>query len=291
MQVKKLAYALGAEITGVDLTRPLDDATIQAIRAAWLEHLVLLIRHQDITPEQHIAFSRRFGDLEVHPNKYNHHQDYPEIYVVTNKMVGDRPSDTRYVGRRWHSDGAYKLKPSMGSLLFSRELPPVGGNTLFTNMYLAYEALSPKLREVLDKLYALNDRGAAQNNGYVDPVRVAERLKLTPPVINPVVRVHPETGRKALYINENVTTCFENMTPEESRPLLEFLFAHSVRQEFIYRHQWQVHDLLMWDNRCTMHLAPPDYDQTQPRYMMRTTIAGTPLGRLYIPGEPAPSSV
>ena len=157
----------------------------------------------------------------------------------------------------------------------------VGGDTLFANMYLAYEALSPKLKEVLERLHALNDRGAAQNNRNVDPARVAERLKLTPPVINPVVRVHPETGRKALYVSENVTTCFEGMTPEESRPLLEYLFAHSVRQEFIFRHRWQVHDLLMWDNRCTVHLAPPDYDLTQPRYMMRTTIAGTPLGRLY----------
>ncbi len=281
MRVKKLAYALGAEILDVDITRPLDEATIQAIRAAWLEHLVLLIRGQNITPEQHIAFSRRFGELELHPNKYNHHHEHPEVYVVTNKMVDNRPSDTRSVGRRWHSDGAYKLKPSMGSLLYSGEIPPVGGDTLFANMYLAYEALSPKLKEVLERLHALNDRGAAQNNRNVDPARVAERLKLTPPVINPVVRVHPETGRKALYVSENVTTCFEGMTPEESRPLLEYLFAHSVRQEFIFRHRWQVHDLLMWDNRCTVHLAPPDYDLTQPRYMMRTTIAGTPLGRLY----------
>lgn len=283
MQIRKLAHALGAEIVGVDLTQPLDPGVIQAIRAAWLEHLVLLIRNQVLTPEQHIAFSRRFGELELHPNRYNRRADHPEVYVVTNKMVDNKPSDTRSVGRRWHSDGAYKLTPSMGSLLYSSEIPPVGGDTLFTNMYMAYETLSPKLREVLDGLYALNDRGAAQNNRNVDPARVAERLKLTPPVVNPVVRVHPETRRKALFVSENVTTRFEHMTPEESRPLLEYLFAHSVRQEFIYRHRWQVHDLLMWDNRCTMHLAPPDYDLTQPRYLTRTTIAGTPLGRLYQP--------
>jgi taurine dioxygenase len=244
---------------------------------------VLLIRNQDLTPEQHITFSRHFGELELHPNRYNRDADHPELYIVTNKMIDNRPSDTARVGRKWHSDGAYKVKPSMGSLLYSREIPPVGGDTLFTNMYLAYETLSPKLREILDALHAVNDRGAAQNNRNVDPARLAERLKLTPPVINPVVRVHPETGRKALFVGPNVTTRFEDMTVEESRPLLEFLFAHSVRPEFIFRHRWQVHDLLMWDNRCTMHLAPPDYDLTQPRYMMRTTVAGTPLGRLLEP--------
>ena len=152
--------------------------------------------------------------------------------------------DTRNVGRNWHSDGAYKVKPSMGSLLLSKELPSVGGNTLFANMYLAYETLSPKLRSMLDTLNALNDRGAAQNNRNVDPARVAERLKLTPPVINPVVRVHPETKRKALYINPNVTTQFEHMTVAESRPLLEFLFAHSVKPQFQWRHEWRVHDLV-----------------------------------------------
>jgi taurine dioxygenase len=280
MRIRKLAYALGAEVMDVDLTRPQNDATIAAIRAAWLEHLVLLIRDQDITPEQHVAFSRRFGDLEVHPNRYNHHGDHPEIYVVTNKMVNGKPSDTARVGRLWHSDGAYKLKPSMGSLLYGKELPSVGGNTMFTNMYLAYETLSPTMRELLDTLYALNDRGAAQNSSNVSAAHLAERLKLTPPVINPVVRVHPETGRKAIFVNPNVTTQFEGMTVEESRPLLQFLFAHSVKPEFQYRHAWRERDLIMWDNRCTMHLAPPDYDFTEARYMMRTTIAGETLGRL-----------
>jgi taurine dioxygenase len=281
MKVLRLAHALGAEVTGIDLAQPLDEDTVRAIRAAWLEHLVLVFRNQTITPEQHIAFSRRFGELEIHHNKYNRHDDFPELYVVTNKTIDGRVSDTRNVGRQWHSDGAYKLSPSMGSLLYSREIPPVGGDTLFTNMYKAFETLSPTLQRVLESLSAINDRGAAKNNQYVDPQRVAERLKLAPPVVNPVVRVHPESGRKALYVSPNVTTAFEGMTREESRPLLEFLFAHSVKQEFIFRHRWQVHDLVMWDNRCTMHLAPPDYDVTLPRYMVRTTVAGTPLGRVY----------
>jgi taurine dioxygenase len=281
IKVVKLAHALGAEVTGVDLARRLDEQTVREIRAAWLEHLVVVVRNQTITPEQHIAFSRRFGELEVHHNRYNRHEDFPELYVVTNKTIDGRVSDTRNVGRQWHSDGAYKLQPSMGSLLYSKEIPPVGGDTLFTNMYMAFETLSPTLQRVLESLCAINDRGAAKNNQYVDPQRVAERLKLAPPVVNPVVRVHPETERKALYVSPNVTTAFEGMTREESRPLLEYLFAHSVKQEFIFRHRWQVHDLLMWDNRCTMHLAPPDYDTSLPRYMVRTTIAGTPLGRLY----------
>jgi taurine dioxygenase len=281
MKVKKLAYALGAEVLDVDMTRPLAAGAVAEIRAAWMEHLVVVIRGQDITPEQHIAFSRNFGELELHHNKYNRHADFPELYVVTNKPLDGRPSDTRNVGRQWHSDGAYKLVPSLGSLLYSREIPPVGGDTLFTNMYMAYDTLSPAMQAVLLQLSAINDRGVATNNEHVDASRVAERVKAAPPVVNPVVRTHPETGRKALYVSPNVTTCIEGMTRAESRSLLAFLFEHSVRQEFIFRHHWQVHDMVMWDNRCTMHMAPADYDLTQPRYMVRTTIAGTPLGRLY----------
>jgi taurine dioxygenase len=221
----------------------------------------------------------------MHHNKYNRHPDHPELYIVTNKVIDGRPSDTRNTGREWHSDGAYKLKPSMGSFLYSREIPPVGGDTLFTNMYMAYDTLSPTMKQVIDPLSAINDRGAAKNNRYVASERVAERIKLAPPVVNPVVRVHPDTGRKALYVNPNVTTCIEGMTYEESRPLLEFLFAHSVKQEFIFRHHWNVHDLVMWDNRCTMHLAPPDFDMSQPRYMLRTTLEGTPVGRPYEPSS------
>ncbi len=280
MQIRKLAYAMGAEILGVDITRPLDAETIRAIRTAWMDNLVLLIRGQVLTREQHVAFSRYFGDLEIHPNRYNRRADYPELYVVTNKVVDGKPSDTRNVGRSWHSDGIYRLKPYLGSLLYSHEIPPVGGNTLFTNMYMAYETLSPKLRDILDQLSCINDRSAAENHSNVSADHLAERFKLTPPVVNPVVRVHPETGRKSLYVAPNVTICFEGMTPAESRPLLQFLFDHAVKQEFIYRHTWQVHDLLMWDNRCTMHLAPPDFDTSQPRYMERTTVTGTPLGRL-----------
>jgi taurine dioxygenase len=280
MEVRKLAHALGAEVIGVDITQPLDAATIAAIRAAWMEHLVLVIRGCDLTPEQHIRFSRYFGDLELHPNKYNRHPEHPELYILTNRQIEGRPSDTRGAGRKWHSDGIYKLKPSMGSLLHSREIPPVGGDTMFANMYMAYDTLSPKLKEILETLSAVADRSIAQNSRNVDPARLAERLKLTPPVVNPVVRVHPETGRKSLYVTPNVTTCFEGMTPEECRPLLEFLYQHSVKPEFVFRHHWRLHDLLMWDNRCTMHMAPPDYDLTIPRYMMRTTIEGTPVGRL-----------
>ena len=146
---------------------------------------------------------------------------------------------------------------------------------------MAYDTLSPAMQAVLLQLSAINDRGVATNNEHVDASRVAERVKAAPPVVNPVVRTHPETGRKALYVSPNVTTCIEGMTRAESRSLLAFLFEHSVRQEFIFRHHWQVHDMVMWDNRCTMHMAPADYDLTQPRYMVRTTIAGTPLGRLY----------
>lgn len=281
MEVTKLAYALGAEIAGIDLRRPVDAAAIAHIRSAWLEHHVLVFRDQDITPQQHVAFSRCFGELERHANRYNRHPDYPELFLVTNRTIDGKPSDTRNVGRQWHSDGAYSLRPPTGSLLHSQELPGVGGDTLFANMNLAYQSLSPKLRQLLDGLWAVNDRAAVKNNANIDPQRMAERLKVNPPVAHPVVRVHPETGRKSLYVSETVTTQFVGMKPEESRPLLEFLFAHSVRAEFVYRHRWRVHDLVMWDNRCTMHLAPPDYDTSKPRHMQRTTLLGAESGHLY----------
>ncbi len=284
MKVRKLAYALGAEVLDVDITKPLDDETIRAIRAAWLENLVLVFRGREITHERHIAFSRYFGELELHQNKFNRHGDYPELYVVTNKPRSDgKPSDTRNAGRVWHSDGAYKLKPSMGSLLYSMEIPPVGGDTLFTNMYMAYDTLSETMKKFIDPLFAINDRSAGKTDAIRDPNHVAERLKLAPPVLNPVVRVHPESGRKALFVSSHVTTGIDGMKPEESRAILEFLFAHSVKQEFIFRHHWQLHDLVMWDNRCTMHLAPADFDTRHPRYMVRTTLNGTPLGRPYEP--------
>ncbi len=285
LSVRRLAYGLGAEVSGLDLSRPLARSAFAEIRAIWLEHLVLVFPGQDITLEQHIEFSSGFGELEVHPKKHLRHAVYPPIFEVTNRVVDGRKSDTAEVGRLWHSDGAYTLRPPTGSLLHCRALPPVGGDTWFTNMYMAYDRLSPTLQGIVDALHVVNDLGARLETKGQDPQRVADHLRDNPPVVQPMVRTHPETGRKALYVNETVTREIHGMTREESDGLLRYLFRHSVRPEFTFRHRWAQHDLVLWDNRCAMHMAPADYDPVQLRHMCRTTIAGEPFGFLAQPGS------
>ena len=282
MQVQRVANGLGARIEGVDLARPVDGDTFDRIRHALLEHLVLIFPAQDITPEQHIAFSRRFGELDRHEAlPHYRHPDHPEILMVTNHRINGRPSETRNTGRQWHIDLSYTLRPSLGALLHCKEIPEVGGDTLFTNMYLAYETLSAPLRAFLDGLDAVHDFTTIKANAHRDPAQLANLTKLNPPVAQRVVQVHPETGRRSLYVTEMLTSHFVGMSVDESRPILRFLFDHSVQPEFTYRHRWQVGDLVMWDNRCTMHLALSDFDASSPRHMFRTTLQGTPSGYLY----------
>lgn len=275
LRINRLAYGLGAEVLGLDIAQAVDDQTIAHIRQAWLEHLVLVFPGQDITLEQHIAFSKRFGPLEVHPEKHYRHHQYPEIFEVTNRMVDGKKSMTAEVGLKWHSDGAFTLRPPTGSLLHCAQLPSVGGDTWFANMYKAYDALSPTLKGVVDGLRVVNDLASYTNVKQLD-----EHLKDNPAIIQPMVRVHPETGRKALYLNESVTRQIYGMTVEESQGLLQYLFKHSVRPQFTYRHRWRKHDLVMWDNRCAMHLAAADFDKSEIRQMFRTTLEGEPLGEL-----------
>lgn len=278
LQVKQLAYGLGAEVAGVDLASELDDDTIALLRRTWLEHLVLVFPGQHLSIERHVRFSARFGELELHPQKHYRHPVHPEIFDVTNRVVNGRKSDSADAGRRWHSDGAFSLRPPTGSLLFCEELPPVGGDTWFTNMYMAYEALSPTMKGIVDGLHVVNDLASTLEMRMRDPVKVRDHLAENPAVVQPMVRVHPETGRKALYLNETVTRQIHGMSVAESEGLLRYLFAHTVRPEFTFRHRWQRHDLVMWDNRCTMHLAPADYDRKHVRHMRRTTLKGEPLG-------------
>jgi len=279
LQVHRLAYALGAEIAGIDL-RQVDDETVAAIRKAWLEHLVLVFPEQALSLPQQIEFSERLGELEIHPEKHFQHAQHPPIFEVTNRIIDGRPSPSAEVGRQWHSDGAFTLRPPAGSLLYCRQLPSVGGDTWFSNMYLAYDTLSPKLRNLLRPLEVVNDLGRVKGIGARGHAVVADHLHDNPPVLQPMVRVHPETGRAALYLNESVTCRIDGMTEEESAGLLDFLFRHSVLPEFTYRHRWRRHHLVLWDNRCSMHLAPKDYDGSEIRQMFRTTLRGEPLGRL-----------
>ena len=290
MHIARLSNALGADVSGIDLASPLDERTRNGILQAWAEHGVLLFRNADITLAQQVAFSRQFGELELHPLVSLRHPQVPEIFEVTNRMVDGRPSETAEVGRVWHSDGAYTVRPPTGSLLLCRMIPGAGGSTWFNNMALAYDALSPLMQRMIDRLEVVNDlfdRGPVTNFvAQRDAERAAADRKAVPPVVQPIVRVHPVTGRKALYLNPAVTRCILGLTSEEGKGLLRFLFQHCVKPEFVYCHRWQVHDLVMWDNRCAMHLAPADYAPSEVRQMFRTTLAGEPHGR-YLQGEPA----
>lgn len=277
--IRRLSHGLGAEIIGVDLSKPIAGDTFETIRQAWLDHLVLLFRDQELSPEHHTEFSRRFGELDPNDaNPFSRLEGHPEILQITNKKVGGKPSLTRNTGRNWHSDLSYTRNPAKGSLLYCREKPEVGGDTMFTNMYLAYETLSDKMKEFLEGLDAVHDFSLVAGLHERDPEKVAEMRRLSPPVAHPVIRVHPESGRRALFVSERVRN-FAGMTEEESKPILEVLCRHATRHEFVYRHQWRLNDFLMWDNRCTMHLALADFDQSQPRLMLRTSLLGETMGQ------------
>ena len=283
MKVKRLAHGLGAEVTGIDLNTDMPASTVSDIRDAWLQHQVLVFPGQDVGPERHIAFSRQFGEIDpVSFAPRFRHPDYPEILVISNKPQKGKQSETRNNGRQWHSDTSFRLSPATGSLLHCLELPDFGGDTMFTNMYMAYDTLSDVMKKMLEDLWAVHDSTNTRDAQKRPAEVLAELRKINPLVAQPVVRVHPETGRKALYVSEGQTTHIVGMTDEESTAILQFLFAHSVEPEFIYRHRWSQHDIVMWDNRCAMHLAVR-YDMTKPRHMHRTTLKGEPLGYIYQP--------
>jgi taurine dioxygenase len=284
LKLRKLSHALGAEVCDLDVSK-ISEGFFGEIYQAFLDHGILLFRDQDITREQHIEFSRRFGELDRHDAlPRDRHPDYPELLLVTNEPKPDgSPSDSRYTGRQWHSDMSFTQVPSLGSLLKSWVVPEVGGDTVFTNMYMAYETLSDGMKEMIADLHGIQLAGTRKINSEQSGVpRAEEQKRLNPPIAQPVVRVHPETGRKALYLGEKVKQLV-GFTPEESQPLIEFLNRHATRPQFVYRHQWKKDDLVLWDNRCTMHLAVGDFDESQIRHMERTTVKGTPSGYLYEP--------
>ena len=278
ISVTRLSSAIGAEVTAVDFTRPLEADAIDQLTCALAEHCALLIRNVDITPEQHVAFSRQFGPLESHVLAEFSLPGRPEIFVVSNVKEGGKLKGAVYAGQFWHSDISYSEKPSLGSLLLCHEMPAVGGDTMWANMYMAYDTLSEAMKAFIGGLKAVHDYSHAYDTYFSKlpdrPPLTAEQRAKTPPVAHPMVRTHPVTGRKALYVNPGFTKRIVGMPEEEGRPILDFLFRHSTRPEFTYRHKWRVHDMMFWDNRCSMHYALADYDFSVRRHMHRTTIAG-----------------
>ncbi|HEX6296236.1 MAG TPA: TauD/TfdA family dioxygenase [Burkholderiales bacterium] len=278
LSVRPISRACGAEVSGIDLTRPLEPHAVQQLHKALAEHGILLFRNADLTPQQHIAFSRQFGPLETHVVGEFNLPEHPEVFVVSNVMEEGKLKGAVYAGQYWHSDLSYMRKPSLGSLLLCREMPEIGGDTMWANMYLAYDTLSDVMKKFLSTLKAIHDYSHAYDTYFAHlkerPPLTPEQRAKTPPVEQPMIRTHPASGRQALYVNPGFTKGIVGMPKEESQPILEMLFAHSTRPEFIYRHKWKVNDLIFWDNRCTMHYALADYDFSVRRHMHRTTIAG-----------------
>ncbi|MGE4089094.1 MAG: TauD/TfdA dioxygenase family protein [Immundisolibacter sp.] len=257
LDVRPVAGALGAEVFGVDLGQPLDAGLIDAIRRAWLEHLVLFFRDQHLDADQYLAFARRIAEPVEYP-MLKGLDGYPLIVPVV-KLAHERVN----FGGLWHSDTAYLDTPPIGATLLAREIPPVGGDTLFANMYLAYEALSDGMRRMLEGLRAVNSSAKADVTRTREDRLADSGAKLGPGTelasVHPVVRTHPETGRRLLYVNGGHTVRFDGMTEAESAPLLNYLFAHLTRPEFTCRLRWQVGTLALWDNRCTQHNPINDY--------------------------------
>ena len=277
LRINPFNAPLGAEVVGLDLAQPLDDVLFRRIHQAHLDHHVLVFRNQRITPAQQIAFSRRFGPLQIHVLRQFQLQGHPEVLVVSNVKRDGKPVGLGDAGHYWHSDLSYKEKPSLGSMLHARQLPADGGDTLFANMHLAYDTLPVALKKAIEGRAAEHDYLAQyeqlqRRNPWRPDLTDAQKAEV-PPVRHPVVRIHPETGRRALFVSEHFTTRIIGLPEQESRALLDELFAHSVRPEHVYRQRWQPHDMVFWDNRSVMHLATGCPDD-QPRTLYRTTIEG-----------------
>jgi len=275
IEVRPIAGSIGAEIHNVDVSQDLDDGTIGDIRKALLDHCVIFFRDQKLDAARHKAFTRRFGEIFIHPN-YKGTQADPGIIQITRE-----PGDKKIVGEDWHTDTTMMPEPPMGAILYAIEVPPYGGDTLFANQYQAYEALSDGMKRMLSGLRAVHsDRkvaGPAANKNAFRATKVREDADWRETVnAHPVVVTHPETGRKLLYVNHSYTVGLEGMTEAESRPLLGYLLDHGHRPEFTCRFRWATGSIAFWDNRCCKHLAIHDAGPFR-RVMRRTQIAGGPM--------------
>jgi taurine dioxygenase len=272
--VRKVGVHLGAEVSGVDLRRPLSDDQFKAIEAALVEHELIIFRNQDITSANLMDFGRRFGELTVHPFAPNEGKNAPELIKFRNDETTP-PFGTDV----WHSDETFRAEPPMATILCAKEVPAIGGDTMFVSMTAAYEGLSDRMQQLISGLEGIHD---------MKPFRPlfgtseAERRKLQefelkyPPQLHPVVRVHPVSGRKVLFVNPQFTVGINGMEEHESRALLDLLFRQAFVPEYQFRHHWEPHTIAMWDNRSTQHYAVNDY-YPQRRYMERVTIKGGPV--------------
>jgi len=282
LSVKPLSDALGAEVSGVDLSKPVDEGIFSEILDAFHQYQLLRFPEQTLTEEQHIDFSRRFGDLEIHVCEQYLLPGYPEILLLTNELKEDGARvSIADGGSGWHSDLSYMERPSLGSLLYAVQTPEKGGDTEWANMYTAYETLPVETKKRIEGLKAIHQFDQRLNPRLPDPdlryrdEHSDELRALTPDVQHPIVRTHPVTGRKVLFASLRFTIGIVDMDEKEGAVLLDELLAHQENPELIYYHQWQKGDLMMWDNRCTNHRACGEVVQLpNVRRLHRTTLLG-----------------
>lgn len=278
LDVQPLGRTFAARLVGVDVTR-LDEEAFARLRQAFLEHHVISIPGQGLLPQTLLAFSRRLGPLERHVLRRYHHPEHPEIIVLSNVREGDAPKGLADAGTYWHSDNSYKARPSAVTVLYALEVPEAGGDTLFTDMVAAYDDLPGALKQRLEGRRAVHDYAwrndeLARELGIREPLSEAQRRE-TPPVSHPVVRTHPVTGRKALYVNPGFTRCIEGLPEAESRSLLEEVFGHCLQERYRFRYRWRPGDLVLWDNAAVMHSATTrDLDPARRRTLWRTIVSG-----------------
>ncbi len=270
LKITPISPALGAQIDAIDLAKSLDADTQNALRDAFHEHVVLLFRKQRLTPAQQVALTEAFGPVQPHPLATRRHVDnLPGVLILENK-----PGTPGARNDYWHSDISHSAQPPLGTMLYALEVPQGRGDTMFCNMYTAYETLSEGLKRTLRGMHAVHSPMATlkrNNDEHNDGLPITA---LPPSHTHPVIRTHPATNRRTLYVNPHFTTHFSDMTEEESAPLLNHLYSSATRAENVYRHRWEPGDVLLWDNRCTMHYAVRDYGEHDRRLMHRTTAAG-----------------
>ncbi len=274
IDVKPISGALGAEVSGADLSQDLGNKAFDEIHQAFLDHHVLFFRDQTLTSQQQVGFSRRFGPLGIYPFV----APLPEAEEVIEILKTEK--DTKNFGGAWHSDTSYLETPALATVLYAHEVPDAGGDTMYANMHLAYESLSDGMKEMLDGLVGVNSAALTAGGGRASNMKERkgmneQNMEMADTLVaeHPVVRTHPDTGRKSLYINGVHTARFKDMTEEESKPLLRHLCAHTTRPEFTCRFRWTPGALAIWDNRCTQHYAINDYSGVR-RRMHRTTVVG-----------------
>ncbi|MEJ0072357.1 MAG: TauD/TfdA family dioxygenase [Pseudomonadota bacterium] len=279
LTIRAMSPCLGAEVLGVDLGQPLGDNLFRELHQAWVDAGgVLVVRDQAITPAQQITFSRRFGALAGSDDNPVIAQyslpGHPEIFRVSNKKVDGVAQGREDAGTYWHADGTWQTWPSIASLLHAVEVPPVGGDTMFASLYRAYETLSDTMKRLLDGLEALHSASNAATTSYGREFAGKGDMLAAQSAVHPLVITHPDSGRKALFVNRGYTARIVGLAPAESDALLGFLFAHATAPELVYRHCWRPRDLVIWDNRCTAHYAIADYKAVGDRYLHRTSVKG-----------------